>query len=383
MANAFSEKNATWKKVNTELKEVLSSSEYASARSTVNDSFYTPVEVINGIYAALERFGFQGGNVLEPAMGIGNFNNGMNDDMKAHSNLYGVEIDSISGRIAKLLQPSSNIQICGVEQAKLSDNFFDVVLGNVPFGDYHVKDARYDRYKFMIHDYFFAKALDLTRPGGIICFVTSKGTLDKANNTVRKYIAERAELVGAIRLPSNAFLSSANTEVTSDIIFLKKKAVPYIEEPDCLFLGETENGVTVNNYFVSHPEMMLGRMVKDSSFYGEGSNYTSLIAPEDQNLGESIRNAVQLLPEHLFEKNIPVKEKLADIFTVDEVDEIRIPATDDVKNHTYTVIDDTLYLHEDNYFLKCDFDKKKTKRIKGMCKIREALHAVIDIQLNG
>lgn len=229
------------------LKNSLTEEEYKAARSTVTDSFYTPRIVMDAIYQALDRFGFKGGNILEPAMGIGNFYSAMPEEMKKNSNLYGVEIDSISGRIAQLLHPNCNIQISGIENASLPQNYFDCVIGNVPFGEYKVNDRKFNKEKFMIHDYFFAKALDLCAPGGVICFVTSKGTLDKKDGSVRRYISERADFLGAIRLPNTTFSESANTEVTSDIIFLKKKAVPTIDQQEFETVEMSQDGIPLNS----------------------------------------------------------------------------------------------------------------------------------------
>ena len=254
LSQAFDENNAGWSKEYAELKELLSDEEYSAARATVNNAFYTSPEIAMCVNSALVQFGFRGGNVLEPSMGIGNFFGSMPAPMQ-RSKLYGVELDSISGRIAKQLYQNANISITGFENTTYPDNFFDVVVGNVPFGDYKVFDPKYNKYNFRIHDYFLAKALDQVRPGGMVAVITTKGTLDKANPTIRKYLAERAELVGAIRLPNTAFKDNAGTEVTADILFLQKRERKIDIEPDWVHLGVTENGIAVNSYFAEHPVM--------------------------------------------------------------------------------------------------------------------------------
>lgn len=273
LSQAFDENNAGWSKEYAELKDLLSDEEYSAARATVNNAFYTSPEIAMCINSALVQFGFRGGNVLEPSMGIGNFFGSMPAPMQ-RSKLYGVELDSISGRIAKQLYQNANISITGFENTTYPDNFFDVVVGNVPFGDYKVFDPKYNKYNFRIHDYFLAKALDQVRPGGMVAVITTKGTLDKANPTIRKYLAERAELVGAVRLPNTAFKDNAGTEVTADILFLQKRERKIDIEPDWVHLGVTENGIAVNSYFAEHPEMMLGSMEYDTRIYGQDSRYT-------------------------------------------------------------------------------------------------------------
>ena len=273
LSQVFDEKNENWKEEFTELKELLSEDEYTAARATVNNAFYTAPEVASCMSQALVQFGFRGGNVLEPSMGIGNFFGTIPTPLQ-RSNLYGVELDSISGRIAGQLYQKANISITGFEKTTYPDNFFDAVIGNVPFGDYKVFDPKYNKYNFRIHDYFIAKALDQVRPGGMVAVITTKGTLDKSNPTIRKYLAERAELVGAVRLPNTAFKDSAGTEVTSDILFLQKRERKIDIEPEWVHLGYTENGIAVNSYFAEHPEMMLGHMEYDTRIYGQDSRYT-------------------------------------------------------------------------------------------------------------
>ena len=273
---AFDERNENWKKEYEELKSLLIDSEYTDARESVTTAFYTSPEIIGAIYQGLSQFGFKQGTVLEPSAGVGHFFGAMPEEMRG-SRLYGVEKDSVSGGIAKLLYPDAKIKVSGFEETQFPDNFFDVAVGNIPFGDFKLYDKKYAKYNFRIHDYFFAKALDKVRPGGIVAFVTSKGTLDKANPGVRKYLAERAELIGAVRLPNTAFKDSARTDVTSDIIFLQKRENKIVTEPDWVHLGRTEDGIAVNSYFVEHPEMMLGRMEYDSRMFGNESKYTSCI----------------------------------------------------------------------------------------------------------
>lgn len=277
---AFDERNESWKKEYEELKSLLSEAEYSNARESVNTAFYTSPEIIEAVYQGLSQLGFKQGTILEPSMGVGHFFGAMPEDMRG-SRLYGVEKDDISGRIAKLLYPKAKIRIDGFEEMQFPDNFFDVAVGNIPFGDFKLYDPKYAKHNFRIHDYFFAKALDKVRPGGIVAFVTSKGTLDKANPAVRKYLAERADLIGAVRLPNTAFKESAGTDVTSDIIFLQKREQKIVTEPDWVHLDQTEEGIAVNSYFVEHPEMMLGKMEYDSRMFGNESKYTSCVNHEE------------------------------------------------------------------------------------------------------
>ena len=294
LSQAFDENNAGWSKEYAELKDLLSDEEYSAARATVNNAFYTSPEIAMCINSALVQFGFRGGNVLEPSMGIGNFFGSMPAPMQ-RSKLYGVEIDSISGRIAKQLYQNANISITGFENTTYPDNFFDVVVGNVPFGDYKVFDPKYNKYNFRIHDYFLAKALDQVRPGGMVAVITTKGTLDKANPTIRKYLAERAELVGAVRLPNTAFKDNAGTEVTADILFLQKRERKIDIEPDWVHLGVTENGIAVNSYFAEHPEMMLGSMEYDTRIYGQDSRYTVCVNNDENfNMYETLNKAIDV-----------------------------------------------------------------------------------------
>ena len=377
LAMFFDENNSdSYKAQKEELKAILTEEEYKAARSTVTDAFYTPRAVIDGIYQALERFGFKTGNILEPSMGIGNFYSGMPEHMKRNSNRYGVEIDSISGRIAKLLHPNCNIQITGIESAQLPQNFFDCVIGNVPFGEYKVNDKKFNKENFMIHDYFFAKALDLCAPGGIICFVTSKGTLDKKNGSVRKYISERAEFVGAIRLPNTTFVDSANTEVTSDIIFLKKKVVPSLIEQEFETVETNIDGIPINSYFVTNPEMLLGHMELDTQRFGAERAISYLAADENSDLSVDIPRAINNLPKDIFEQTIKEDEV--------EIEIESIPADSSVKNYTYTVIDGQVYMRENSrLILQSNLNQKAKKRIVQLCSIREIMHELIDMQMEG
>lgn len=379
LSNAFNPNNNSWSSEYHELKNLLTEDEYAAARSTVTDAFYTPKEVIDSVYDALKKMGFNGGNVLEPSCGIANFFSGMPEDMKKKSKLYGIEVDSISGRIAKILHPNANIQITGFEKASIDNNFFDVVIGNVPFGDFKVYDKEYAKHKFLIHDYFFAKSLDKVASGGLLCLITSKGTLDKANSKVRKYIAERADLVGAIRLPNNTFAGSANTEATSDIIILKKKDGLSISEPEWLSLGYTEDGVAVNQYFVDNPQMLLGTMVADTSRFGEDRAITKLVPKEGETLKESLNKAVNYLPSDVIDVHSREEMMENDVSEKDV-----LPADPQVKNNTFTVIDGKIYqrINASMYPYKAK-SKKAEERIKGMCKIRTVFRNLIAIQLRG
>ena len=269
----FDEKNDLWRREYKELKELLTPAEYENARASVNNAFYTSPDIAMCINQALANFGVTKGNILEPSMGIGNFFGSMPDAMQ-NCKLYGVEMDDVTGRIAKQLYQNASITIAGFEDTKFPDNFFDAAVGNVPFGDYKVYDPKYNKLNFRVHDYFLAKALDQIRPGGIAAFITTKGTMDKANPNVRRYLAQRAELIGAIRLPNTAFKENAGTEVTSDILFFKKRERQIDIEPDWVHLGYTKDGIPVNSYFVEHPDMMLGTMEYDTGRFGDKSRYT-------------------------------------------------------------------------------------------------------------
>lgn len=372
---AFDERNEGWKKEYEELKSLLSEKEYEAARDSVNTAFYTDPVITGAVYEALEKFGFKGGSILEPAAGVGHFFGSLPDSL-AGSRLYGVEKDDISGRIAKLLYPKAEISIKGFEEKQYPDNFFDVAVGNVPFGDYKLFDSRYAKHNFRIHDYFFAKALDKVRPGGIVAFVTSKGTLDKANPTVRKYLAERAELIGAVRLPNTAFKDSAGTDVTSDIIFLQKREKKIVAEPDWVHLGRTEDGIAVNSYFAEHPEMMLGTMEYDSRMFGEGSKYTSCINHEENfDLKAALKEAVGRLDGKITEVEELLEEGEA---TKDVID-----ADPDIKNYTYTFVEGKLYYRENSKMYLKEVSANMEKKIRLMDEIRQVTRQLIFIQTEG
>ena len=375
IAQAFDERNEGWQKEYAELKELLSTSEYADARETVNTAFYTSPVITQAVYSALDKFGFRKGTILEPALGVGHFFGTLPENMQ-ESKLYGVEKDDISGRIAKLLYPKAQIKVRGFEETQYPDNFFDVAVGNVPFGDYKLYDAKYAKHNFRIHDYFFAKALDKVRPGGIVAFITSKGTLDKANPAVRKYLAERAELLGAIRLPNTAFRDSAGTDVTSDIIFLQKRERKIVTEPDWVHLGRTEDGIAVNSYFAEHPEMMLGTMEYDTRMFGNGSKYTSCIN-HDENF--DLKSALETAVGQLSGRITDVAELAAEEENTEDI----IEADPDVKNYTYTFVDGKLYYRENSVMYRKEVSATAEERIRGMDEIRTITRQLIFIQTEG
>ena len=375
IAQAFDERNEGWQKEYAELKELLSTSEYADARETVNTAFYTSPVITQAVYSALDKFGFRKGTILEPALGVGHFFGTLPENMQ-ESKLYGVEKDDISGRIAKLLYPKAQIKVRGFEETQYPDNFFDVAVGNVPFGDYKLYDAKYAKHNFRIHDYFFAKALDKVRPGGIVAFITSKGTLDKANPAVRKYFAERAELLGAIRLPNTAFRDSAGTDVTSDIIFLQKRERKIVTEPDWVHLGRTEDGIAVNSYFVEHPEMMLGTMEYDTRMFGNGSKYTSCIN-HDENF--DLKSALETAVGQLSGRITDVAELAAEEENTEDI----IEADPDVKNYTYTFVDGKLYYRENSVMYRKEVSAMAEERIRHMDEIRTITRQLIFIQTEG
>ena len=375
LSQAFDENNAGWSKEYAELKDLLSDEEYSAARATVNNAFYTSPEIAMCINSALVQFGFRGGNVLEPSMGIGNFFGSMPAPMQ-RSKLYGVELDSISGRIAKQLYQNANISITGFENTTYPDNFFDVVVGNVPFGDYKVFDPKYNKYNFRIHDYFLAKALDQVRPGGMVAVITTKGTLDKANPTIRKYLAERAELVGAVRLPNTAFKDNAGTEVTADILFLQKRERKIDIEPDWVHLGVTENGIAVNSYFAEHPEMMLGSMEYDTRIYGQDSRYTVCVNNDENfNMYETLNKAIGNIKAQMTDF-----ERVAD--EAEQTEEV-IPADLDVRNYTYTFFEGKLYYRENSEMVKKEVSQTAEERIRCLDEIRQITRELIDIQMDG
>ena len=364
LSDVFDEsKDGQWKEARSLLKENLSSSEYEAARESTLTSFYTPKTVIDGIYKTLSGMGFKQGNILEPSMGIGNFIGNLPDEM-SESKFYGVEIDSISGRIGKLLYPESDIQIKGFEETSFSNNFFDAVIGNVPFGEYKVNDREYNKNNFLIHDYFFAKSIDKVRNGGVIAFITSSGTMDKKDESVRRYIAARAEFLGAIRLPNDTFKGVAGTEVTSDIIFLKKRDSIRERDEDWIHLSEDEKGMTYNKYFVENPHMILGTMEEVSGRFG---NTLACLPKENTDLKELLTKAGT---------EISKNTKYEEIELLD--DEITsIPATDDVKNFSYTIIDDEVYYRENSLFVKKEITDKNKEKIKDYLELNEVLKDVI------
>ena len=353
-----------------ELKSLLDSEEYAAARASSLTAFYTPPVVIRGIYKALSQMGFTQGNILEPSCGTGNFLGLLPADM-AGSKAYGVELDSISGRIAGQLYQNASISVNGFETVQMPDSFFDVAVGNVPFGDFKVLDKRYDKHHWLIHDYFFGKTLDKVRPGGIVAFITSKGTLDKENSAVRKYLAQRADLIGAIRLPDNTFKRNAGTEVTSDIIFLQKRDHITDLDQDWVHLDTDENGIRMNRYFVQHPEMILGDMVMESTRFGPDS---ACKAREGEDLSEQLANAIQFLQAEI---------KPYELEELDEEEDRSIPADPSVKNFSYTVVDGQVYYRENSLMHPVEVSVTAENRIRGMIELRECVRRLIDYQTEG
>ena len=370
LADAFDENKPNWADEFAELYATLSPEEYAAARASTLNAHYTSPTVIKAIYEAVGNMGFQTGNILEPAMGVGNFFGLLPQEMQG-SRLYGVELDSITGRIAKQLYPKADITVAGFETTDRRD-FFDLAIGNVPFGQYQVNDRAYNKLGFSIHDYFFAKTLDQVRPGGVIAFVTSRYTMDKQSPEVRKYIAQRAELLGAIRLPNNAFKANAGTEVVSDIIFLQKRDRPIDIEPDWVHLGENEDGFSINQYFIDNPEMVLGRQTSESTQYGR-QDFT--VEPyEDLDLATQLRYAIQ---------NIGGKYEAAELPDLGENDAIQdtIPADPNVKNYSYAVVDGEVYYRENSVMVKPNLNATAKERVKGMAELRDCIHRLIDLQM--
>ena len=369
LADAFDSSKANWANEYQELKSLLSPEEYASARESTLNAHYTSPVIIQAIYDAVGKMGFTRGNVLDPAAGIGNFYGCLPEEMKG-SRLYGAELDGITGRIAKQLYPHADIQITGFENTSYPNDFFDVAVGNVPFGQYKVSDRQYDKHNFLIHDYFFAKTLDKVRPGGIVAFVTSKGTMDKKNPEVRKYLAQRAELLGAVRLPNTAFKENAGTEVTSDILFLKKRDRVTDIEPDWVHLTE-KNGIVMNQYFADHPEMILGRMEMVSGAHGMES---ACLPDTSLPLSAQLKHALS---------HVEGSIEQADFNEIDdELAKENIPADPDVKNYSYTVVDGTVYYRENSIMKPVDVSEKAEQRIKGMVAIRDCTQELINFQLN-
>lgn len=369
LSMAFDENNAAWAQEFKELNASLSPEEYRAAMESTLTAFYTPPVVIKAMYEALDHMGFSGGTILEPSCGTGNFF-GLLPDRMAGSTLHGVEIDSLTGRIAKQLYQKASIAIEGFEQTRLPDDHFDVVVGNVPFGDFKVNDSRYNAQKFLIHDYFFAKALDKVRSGGVVAFITSKGTMDKTSPEVRKYIAQRAELLGAIRLPDNTFRANAGTEVTSDILFLQKRDRIADVEPDWVHLDTDENGITMNSYFVQHPEMILGEMKMESTRFGFDS---ACKAYKDIPLADLLSKAVQNI-----QGEIPEYEKGIDEIS-DEPD-ASVPADPNVRNFSFTMVDGKVYFRENDRMTPATVSMTAESRIKGLIQIRDCVRKLIEYQ---
>lgn len=366
LADCFDERHGKY----LELKSLLSEDEYAAARASSLTAFYTSPVIIGAMYQALSQMGFRQGNILEPSCGVGNFI-GMLPDSMADSKVYGVEIDSISGRIAQQLYQNSSIAVNGFEKVQMPDSFFDVAIGNVPFGDFKVRDKKYDKNHWLIHDYFFGKTLDKVRPGGVIAFIISKGTLDKENSAVRKYLAQRADLIGAIRLPNNAFKANARTEVTSDIIFLQKRDRMTDIEPDWVHLDTDENGIRMNRYFVQHPEMVLGDMVMESTRFGMDSTCRSY---EDADLSELLSEAVQNLHAQITDYEV---EEL------DEEEDRSIPADPSVRNFSFCLVDGKVYYRENSRMHPIEVSVTAENRIRSMIAIRECVRRLIEYQTEG
>ena len=367
LSEAFDENNSAWATEYLELSSVLTPEEYASARESTLTAFYTPPEVITAIYKAMEQMGFKEGNLLEPSCGIGNFI-GMLPDAMQDSKIYGVELDTISAGIAQQLYQKTTIAAQGFEETNLPDSFFDGVVGNVPFGDFKVLDKRYDKHKFLIHDYFFAKSLDKLRPGGVMALVTSKGTMDKENSAVRKYIAQRAELLGAIRLPNNTFKGNAGTEVVSDILILQKRDRLIDIEPDWVHLDADENGIKMNSYFVQHPEMILGEMKMVSGRFGMEA---TCVPYENADLAAQLDEAVANIHGEITEYE--VEEEL-------EEEDNSIPADPTVRNFSYTLVDDKIYYRENSRMTPVEVSATAENRIKGMIAIRNSVRTLIELQ---
>lgn len=370
LSEAFDERNSAWADEFLELRMALSSEEYAAARESTLTAFYTPPEVTTAIYKAMEQMGFKEGNLLEPSCGIGNFI-GMLPESMANTKIYGVELDTISAGIAQQLYQKSSIAAQGFEEVNVPDSFFDGVVGNVPFGDFKVLDKRYDKYNFLIHDYFFAKSLDKLRPGGVMALVTSKGTMDKTNSSVRKYIAQRADLLGAIRLPNNTFKDNAGTEVVSDILFLQKRDRLIDIEPDWVQLRTNDDGFTINAYFVQHPEMILGEMKMVSGRFGEEA---TCLPFENADLSELLSEAVANI--HGEVRDYEVEDEL-------EEEDRSIPANPEVRNFSYTVVEDNIYFRENSRMNPVEVSATAENRIKGLIAVRDCVRNLIELQTEG
>ena len=373
LADAFDPGKDSWAKEYAELKGLLSEDEYAAARSSTLNAHYTSPVVIRSIYDAVEKMGFQSGNILEPSMGVGNFF-GILPDSMADSRLYGVELDSVTGRIAQKLYPDANIKVAGFETTDRRD-FYDLAVGNVPFGQYRVNDKAYNKLGFSIHNYFFAKAIDQVRPGGIVAFVTSRYTLDSKDSSARKHIAERADLLGAIRLPNTAFKANAGTEVVSDIIFLQKRDRPIDHEPDWVQLGKTEDGFAINQYFVDHPEMVLGELTTESTQYGREE--LTVVPIEGAVLADQLAEAVQ----HIEGQYVEVEVETPDIADAENEKHI-LPADPEVKNFSYTVVDGEVFYQENSVMTQVELSDTAKGRVTGMVELRQIVNELIDQQLN-
>ena len=361
---AFDEVSESWRDEYIRLKELLTDEEYSSARESTLTAFYTPKTVIDGIYKVLENMGFKQGNILEPSCGVGNFIGCLPDSMR-ESRIYGIELDKISGSIAKQLYQNASIAVDGYENTKLPDSFFDVAIGNVPFGDFKVSDPKYNKYNWLIHDYFFGKTLDKVRPGGIIAFVTAKGTMDKTNNSVRRYLAERADLLGAIRLPDNTF-NSAGTEVTSDILFLQKRDRMVIPEQNWVYLSELEDGIKINSYFADNPEMILGEMKMISGRFGPEA---SCVPFENADLDTLLSEAVS-----------GIHGEISDYETDEMEEEEAVPADPEVRNFSFTVADGAVYFRENSMMYPVKLSDTDVSRVKGMIRIRNSVRRLIELQ---
>lgn len=373
LADAFDPDKNSWAKEYAELKGLLSEEEYKAARGSVLNAHYTSPTVIRAIYDAVERMGFRTGNILEPSMGVGNFF-GMLPESMADSRLYGVELDSITGRIAQKLYPEANIKVAGFETTDRRD-FYDLAVGNVPFGNYKVNDKAYNKLNFSIHNYFFAKAIDQVRPGGIVAFVTSRYTLDSKDSAARKHIAERADLLGAIRLPNNAFRANAGTDVVSDIIFLQERDRPMDHEPAWVQLGKTADGIAINSYFADHPEMILGELTTESTQYGKEE--ATVVPIEGANLADQLREAVQQLEGQYLEAAAEVPD-----IAETEAERRTLPADPDVKNFSYTVVEGEVYYRENSVMTQVELSGNAKDRVVGMVELRQIVNELIDRQLN-
>lgn len=369
LSEAFDINNSSWSREYLELKGLLTDEEYISARESTLNAHYTSPIIIKSMYQALSNMGFENGNILEPSCGVGNFMGLLPENMK-ESKLYGVELDDLSGRIARQLYQNAQIEIKGFEETDFPDNIFDVAIGNVPFGQYKVLDKKYDKNNFLIHDYFFAKTLDKVRPGGIVTFITSKGTMDKENNSVRKYISERAELIGAIRLPNTAFKANAGTSVTSDIIFLQKRDGMLELEPDWLNLGEDKNGIRMNQYFIDNPEMILGNMEMETTQYGLDSTCKPF---EDIPLEILLNDAIQNLEGDIPNWDIDIEDEM--------IEESIRPADPNIKNFTFTIVEGEIYFRENSVMIKQDLNEDNKERLKTMIHIRDTTRELLDAQI--